>query len=203
MRIRYSWLWTRISKHSKQLMVAAGLLVVPFTIRFEKPATAKPVRATPNATPVPKPILVPAVVDPRTAKLKSFFCRLHCPITELSEEFVHAADDNRLDWRLLPSISVVESGGGKAFRNNNIFGWSNGLQLFPTIRSGIHEVAFKLGKSPLYQNRDSKGKLMVYNPNEDYAQQVMTVMTQISPVVNLRPVRLAPRRRPQLAYVEN
>ena len=192
-----------MSKYSKQLMVAAGLLVVPFTLKLEEPATATPVPATPKAQEAPRPALSPVTVDPRPARLKNFFCRLHCPITELSEEFVHAADDNRLDWRLLPSISVIESGGGKLFKNNNIFGWSNGLILFPTIRSGIHEVAFKLGRSPLYQNRDSKGKLQVYNPNEEYVSRVMTVMDQISPVINLKPARLAQRRQPQLAYASN
>jgi hypothetical protein len=107
----------------------------------------------------------------------------------LAEEFVHAADDNHLDWRLLPSISVIESGGGKAYKNNNIFGWANGEYPFPSIRSGIHEVAYKLGRSPLYRNRDVVGKLRVYNPNEGYVENVVMVMNRISPVVNLAAAR--------------
>jgi flagellum-specific peptidoglycan hydrolase FlgJ len=101
---------------------------------------------------------------------------------------VNAADDNHLDWRLLPSISVIESGGGKAYRNNNIFGWNNGLSLFPSIRSGIREVAYKLGKSSLYRNRDAVAKLHLYNPDPTYAERVLAVMQRISPVVNVRPV---------------
>jgi hypothetical protein len=94
---------------------------------------------------------------------------------------VKAADDNQLDWRLLPSISVIESGGGKAYHNNNIFGWSNGDVLFPSIRHSIHEVAYKLGRSPLYRHRDTVGKLRVYNTDSEYVQNVLNVMNRISP----------------------
>jgi hypothetical protein len=121
-------------------------------------------------------------------------------VVNLAEDFVHAADDNHLDWRLLPSISVVESGGGKAYRNNNIFGWNQGLQLFPTIRAGINTVAFKLGKSPLYRDRDSVGKLRIYNPDESYAGLVLSVMNRISPVAQLKPVRTVVRRQNEFIY---
>ena len=169
----------------------AGLILLPITMRLEKAADAKPLPVTPPR---------PANSDPRTDRLKSFLARLHCPVTNMAEEFIHAADDNQLDWRLLPSISVVESGGGKAYKNNNIFGWNNGTQLFPTIRAGINEVAFKLGKSPLYRHRDVLGKLRVYNPDQSYASSVLQVMNRISPVANLMPVRTVVRRQNEFVY---
>ena len=202
MRLRYSCLGIKLSQFSKQFMVMAGLLAIPFTLKLEKPAFAKAPPTTPAITPEPTPSVLETTADPRTTKLKNFFCRLQCPIIELAEDFVHAADENRLDWRLLPSISVVESGGGKNFRNNNILGWSNGMDSFPTVRSGIHEVAFKLGRSRLYRNRDSRGKLFIYNPDETYVQVVMKVMDQISPIVNL-PASQISRRQPRLVYVQN
>ena len=116
---------------------------------------------------------------------------------------MQAADDNHLDWRLLPSISVIESGGGKAYKNNNIFGWANGDHLFPTLRSAINEVAFKLGKSSLYRGKDVEAKLHLYNPDEAYAGNVEAVMNQISPVVNLRPARRLVSRTNQFAYVSD
>src|SRR5205823_5371402 len=139
----------------------------------------------------------PASLDPRTVRLKKFFAKLHCPVIDLADEFVHAADDNQLDWRLLPSISVIESGGGKAYKNNNILGWNQGLEAFPTIRAGIHKVAFKLGKSPLYRDRDLLGKLRLYNPDENYPGSVLSVMNRISPEVNLEPVRRLVRYQPE------
>jgi hypothetical protein len=199
MRVGYSCLRKSWLRFPKQLLVALGLFALPLTTRFEKVA-AKPVPAHP---PQPEPKPIGPAPDPRTLRLKTFFSRLHCPVIGLSEDFIHASDANHLDWRLLPSISVIESGGGKAYKNNNIFGWNNGVQPFASIRSGIREVAFKLGRSPLYRNRDVVGKLRLYNPNESYAPNVVSVMNRISPVVNLRPVRQQIIRQQTYAYAND
>jgi hypothetical protein len=185
-----------ISKYTKQLMVAAGLLALPFSVQVEKQAPAKPAKPALAKSPTAPEVKV----DRRTVRLTNFFCRLRCPVSNLAQEFVTVADENRLDWRLLPSISVIESGGGKAFRNNNILGWSNGGQVFPSIGSGIQVVAYKLGRSPLYRNRDSHGKLLIYNPNPEYADKVEHVMKQISPVVNLPVHKVLQHGTQQLAY---
>lgn len=195
MQVSYTCLGKKAAFFSKQLMVAVGLLALPITLRLEKVADAQPVKPVKPADPVP-----PVSADPRADRLKRFLSHLHCPVAALAEEFVNAADDNQLDWRLLPSISVVESGGGKAYRNNNIFGWNNGGQLFPTIRSGIHEVAFKLGRSSLYRNRDAAAKLRVYNPDPTYADKVLSVMQRISPKVDLKPVARLIRRNNEFVY---
>jgi hypothetical protein len=170
----------RVQTVSKHLLMAASLLATPAVMQFEGPANALPVR---------KPAEHPEKnQDPRIARLREFFCALRCPVKELAEDFVQAADDNHLDWRLLPSISVIESGGGKAFKNNNLFGWDNGEAPFITIRSGIHEVAFQLGKSDRYRNQDVSGKLHFYNPNPEYAGKVVGVMQMISKTEQLIPV---------------
>lgn len=177
---------------SKHFLVAAGLLAVPATIQFEQTAKALPVQ---------KPNAGTESEDVRTARLRQFFNSLHCPIQEMAGDFVQAADDNLLDWRLLPSISIIESGGGKVFKNNNLFGWDNGDAPFPTIRAGIHQVAYKLGRSSLYRHADSLGKLKFYNPNPDYAVRVAEVMAAISPSRDLVPVRLALHHRTVLMSV--
>lgn len=162
----------KVQTVSKHLLMAASLLAAPAAVQFEGPAKAVPVK---------KPTTPAEKEDPRTARLRQFFCTLRCPVMELAEDFVQAADDNHLDWRLLPSISVVESGGGKAFKNNNLFGWNNGAAPFITVRTGIHEVAFQLGQSNRYRNRDVTGKLRSYNPDPEYADKVVGVMHMISP----------------------
>jgi hypothetical protein len=155
-----------MSLGSRFIVVAAGLLAAPLAVRLERPVDVKPP-------------MTAVRVDGRTVRLARFFSKLHCPVKDLAADFVRVADKNRLDWRLLPSISVVESGGGKAYRNNNIFGWGNGDLKFPSIKAGLQEVASKLSRSPLYRNRDSFGKLRVYNPDEQYALRVIDVMNQI------------------------
>src|SRR5260370_11913805 len=94
----------------KEFVVVAGLLVAPIAVDIAKGAEPAPATKT----------------DPRLPVLENFFAARHCPVRSLAEEFLIAADTNRLDWRLLPSISFVESGGGKVARNNNIFGWNSG-----------------------------------------------------------------------------
>jgi hypothetical protein len=199
MHVGYSCLAKRVANASKQIMVVFGLLALPITMRFEK-MTAFPKAKQPVKAPPFQPLPEPPKTDLRAVRLSRFLSKLHCPVAELAEDFVHAADDNQIDWRLLPSISVIESGGGKAYRNNNIFGWNNGNFPFASLRSGINAVAFKLGKSPLYRNRDIEGKLHLYNPDENYALSVMAVMNRISPVVNLRPARRIVRRQNQYSY---
>lgn len=175
--------------------MVAGLLILPLTARLEKSASAKSASA--------KAPLPPGTPDLRAAKLRKFLSSLHCPVTNMAEDFVQAADDNHLDWRLLPSISVIESGGGKEYRNNNLFGWNQGLQAFPTLRAGLNTVAFKLGKSSLYRNQDIVGKLRLYNPDESYPGKVLSVMRRISPVAELSPARRAVRRQDEYVYVTN
>jgi hypothetical protein len=196
MQVSYTCLKKKASFFSKQLMVAVGLLALPITLRLEKVADAQPVRPVKPLAPPAQPVNP----DPRTVRLKKFLNRLHCPVAPLADEFVNAADDNQLDWRLLPSISVIESGGGKAYHNNNIFGWNNGSSLFPTIRSGIHEVAYKLGRSSLYRNRDAVAKLRLYNPDPTYAERVLAVMHRISPVADLKPVFRLIQRNNEFVY---
>lgn len=179
-------------------MVAFGLLVLPMGICLERAGSAPSVK-----TPIKASAKTASEPDLRTERLKHFFSTLHCPVSYLSAEFVRAADENDLDWRLLPSISVIESGGGKAYKNNNIFGWANGEYLFSTLKAGIHEVAFKLGRSPLYRNRGVEAKLHLYNPNEEYATNVMTVMNRISPVVHLQSVNRAKRQQNTVNYASD
>ncbi len=183
MRVSYTRSSEKRSFPARRLLVAVTGVAVSVSVawKLEKTFPPSPVNVTGNFSSHPK-------ADPRTIRLKRFLVKLHCPIANLSEDFVNAADDNHLDWRLLPSIAVVESGGGKAYikEKNNIFGWGGGELSFPTLRSGLNEVAYKLGRSPLYRHHSSLGKLHLYNPDENYAQQVLSVMRRISPVMNIR-----------------
>jgi hypothetical protein len=195
MKVGYERIGNRLSFASKQMTVALALLVLPIGVCLEKAGSAPRVK-----TPLKISQQTASDPDPRTERLKRFFSSLHCPVSYLAADFVHAADENQLDWRLLPSISVIESGGGKAYKNNNIFGWANGEYLFSTLKAGIHEVAYKLGRSPLYRNRDVPAKLHLYNPNEEYATNVMTVMSRISPVVHLSKVSRTKRQQNTISY---
>jgi hypothetical protein len=119
--------------------------------------------------------------DSRLRALQRFFEKFDCPAQKYTNAFLEAADDYDLDWRLLPSISYVESTGGKNARNNNIFGWDSGRAQFSTPTEGIHAVGYRLAHSDLYKDKDLDELLATYNPNAEYIGKVKSVMRRIAP----------------------
>jgi hypothetical protein len=123
--------------------------------------------------------------DPRLESLKKFFENVDCPARALAAEFLKVADQHDLDWRLLPSISFVESTGGRTAPNNNMFGWANGKVIFASWRAGIHEMARNLADSKPYRDKNVDAILRTYNPNASYSSVVKSVMRRISPTEKL------------------
>jgi hypothetical protein len=118
--------------------------------------------------------------DTRFQRLLAFFESAGCPAKRFTQAFLEAADRYKLDWRLLPSLSFVESTGGKAARNNNLFGWGFGKAHFPSPVAGIETVANRLALSKLYRNKTLDEILATYNPDVTYGPKVKWVMSQIS-----------------------
>jgi len=120
-------------------------------------------------------------LDLREVILRKFLRDKHCPDQEFSEVFIAEADAHHLDWRLLPSLAFVESGGGRTSRGNNLFGWANGKKSFTSIGESIHTVASHLAHGIPYRGKDTGGKLAAYNQSTDYSAMVLSIMHQISP----------------------
>ncbi len=151
---------------SRGLVLAAGLLASP-------------------AIADPDPIAVEAVSqkDPRWILVKQFFLTNGAPAHRYTDDFLIAADRNGLDWRLLPSISIIESGGGREARNNNMFGWDNCRVRFRTAKEGIYRVASWLKYSSLYRKKTSVDQILwTYNPRKDYTKKVRALMAQLGPL---------------------
>ncbi|MBZ5725512.1 MAG: hypothetical protein LAP87_10980 [Acidobacteriia bacterium] len=119
--------------------------------------------------------------DPRFEALHRFFQKSDCPAARYAREFLEAADHYELDWRLLPSISYVESTGGKSARNNNLFGWDSGRARFPSAAEGIQIVGYRLAHSEIYKDKSLDELLALYNPDEAYGQKIKSVMRRIAP----------------------
>ncbi|HEY3738206.1 MAG TPA: hypothetical protein VGL53_00105 [Bryobacteraceae bacterium] len=119
--------------------------------------------------------------DLREVILRKFLRDKHCPDQEFSAVFIAEADTHHLDWRLLPSLAFVESGGGRTARGNNLFGWANGKTAFNSIGDAIHTVASSLAHGRAYRGKDLGGKLAAYNQGTDYSAMVLSIMRQISP----------------------
>jgi hypothetical protein len=153
---------------SKTVVVAAGLLA-----------------ATRPANPVIRVDQAVQPEDPRSEKIRYFFAGMNCPAQSLAADFVQAADQNDLDWRFLPSISFIESTGGKAYKNNNILGWDNAETRFRSINEGIYLVASRLRRSKIYKNRCLTDKLRLYNSSPEYHAKVRGTMQRLGPRVLL------------------
>jgi hypothetical protein len=126
--------------------------------------------------------LKPAVsTDPRLIRIRQYFIERDCPAHQYAEDFVLAADRHELDWRLLPSLSMIESTGGKEARNNNMFGWDNCDVRFVTNREGIYHVASRLAQSRFYKGKTLDQRLRTYNPRREYGKKVKLVMAQLGP----------------------
>jgi hypothetical protein len=123
----------------------------------------------------------PELEDLRLRLIWQYFADRDCPLRDSAAEFLIAADENALDWRLLPSISMIESSGGKDYRNNNVFGWNSCRESFPSVEAGIHFVASKLAKSKLYKDKTLDQKLATYNPQPNYPHRVKAVMRALGP----------------------
>ena len=149
----------------KTIVMMAGIVSVPCAISHAGHRLPKPeCKAT----------------DPRFQLLKNYFHRTRSPIEHLSSVFIQEADDNHLDWRLLPGLATVESSAGVSSRGNNVFGWGNGGRSFRSVRAGIHFVAERLANSPFYRNKSLRQKLYAYNPTEGYCEKVESAMARIS-----------------------
>ena len=147
----------------KDFLLVAGLIAAPATVSVQQYKAAPTVKQN----------------DPRLSRLQKFFGDRDCPLRDSAKDFLLAADQNQLDWRLLPSISFVESSGGKYYGNNNVFGWGSAKAKFSSVRAGIHYVAAQLGKSRRYKGKNIDRKLQIYNPLPEYSQRVKAVMRAI------------------------
>jgi len=153
-----------MNKLIRKSVVAAGL--------FGFAASAVPLNQEASFEPIP---------DSRLAKLRRFFVVRSSPISHLAEDFLRVADRHGLDWRLLPSIAVVESSGGKYYPNNNIFGWANGSIRFTSIHRSIDVIGGQLARMNDYKGKDLNAFLRTYNPVGDYPSRVKKVMRSLDP----------------------
>lgn len=88
-------------------------------------------------------------IDPRVLAMNKFLTDYHSPMAQYARVFVTEADKYGLDWRLVASISGVESAFGNIIpdgNSNNGWGWrginknADGWSIFATWPDGIKEI---------------------------------------------------------------
>ena len=121
---------------------------------------------------------LPSKPDPRIARLEKFFQSYHCPAPNHTSEYIQAADDYGLDYRLLPAVSIRETLCGRTEQHeHNPWGYHH--QSFPSFAEGIEFLAQRLTQHPMYQGKTPDDMLFTYNPLPAYPGEVKRIMRQI------------------------
>jgi hypothetical protein len=87
-----------------------------------------------------------ATVDSRIIAMKKFLTDYNSPMSPYAETFISEADEYGLDWRLVASISGVESAFGNLIpsNSNNAWGWRGGengaYSIFTSWNDGIKTI---------------------------------------------------------------
>ena len=105
--------------------------------------------------------------DPRVVRLRSFFKKFGSPLENNAEVFTEVADKYQIDYRLLPSIAMVESSGGKhtpSCARYNPFGWTSltspcGFWRFVSFDEAVRYVAKEISTSSYYSDFRKEGSI--------------------------------------------
>jgi hypothetical protein len=90
-------------------------------------------------------IKVQEATDVRVLKIHDYLAQRNAPLADYAKEFVKAADNYGIDYRLVAAISVIESGGGvNTFKAYNAWGWGN--MAFSSWEDGIWTVSAGMAK---------------------------------------------------------
>jgi hypothetical protein len=138
----------------------------------------------------------------KAAKIDTYFESKGLPLAGHGMGMVLAAEKYGLDWRIIPSIAMKETTGGKfacpvtAKRTGdirytyNVFGWGSCGIKFESYEAGFDTIAKNLtGNNPAtqkhYAGKDTVSILESYNPRHvvsDYPEQIMAIMEKIDNV---------------------
>ncbi len=121
-------------------------------------------------------------LDPRAKVLKDYLTEKNSPMQYHAQDFIDAADEYGVDWKLVPAIAGVESNFGK-YTPGGYNGWGWGVYgtnriYFKNWRDGIYTVT-----SGLKQNYINKGLTNPYTMNRVYASSP-TWGTKVSYFIN-------------------
>lgn len=154
-------------------------------------ATTQPTKAESIKIPVSSARFSSGIEDPyltdrRVTVLYSFLDSYNSPLKYNTVDFVREADVNQLDWRLVASISGVESTFGKQLPYNSYNAWGWGIYGDNMIRFASYDEAIAtISKSLREKYIDTWGAQNVYQIGRFYAasptwaQRVIFFMNKI------------------------
>lgn len=148
----------------KLLIVAAILFATTF---LPQKVYAQNIVAQSSATLAGSFANTKPVIDMRTRAIENVFKKYNSPIAAQAKTFVKYADAYGVDWKLLPSISGLESSFGVYLiaGSHNAYGWGGGHIYFDSWEDGIRTI-----NQALRQNYIDKGASDVWSIGRIYAE---------------------------------
>jgi hypothetical protein len=121
--------------------------------------------------------------DKRVEALERVFEKNHSPLTPYAAYYVQSADKYGVDWKLLPAISGLESGFGKAMIDGtyNAYGWGSGRIYFTSWQDGIDTINKGLAERYYARGADTVWEIgPIYAESPTWAVRVNNFMNQIN-----------------------
>jgi len=122
----------------------------------------------------------------KTEKINTYLQNRNAPLAIYSEYIVLLANKYDLDYRLVPAISIIESGGGEnLYRPYNAWGWGGAKgHTFDSWEESIYTVTRGIAEG--YNQRGAATPEEIapnYNPHtpDEWGSKVQLVMNQMGP----------------------
>ncbi len=120
--------------------------------------------------------------DTRVIAVRNVLEKYNSVLAPEAENFVFYADKYGIDWRLLVSISGLESGYGAQYVQGsyNAYGWGGGYIYFDSWEHGIDSISRALRKNYYDRGADTVEKVgSIYAENPQWAYRVRGFMSRI------------------------
>jgi hypothetical protein len=129
----------QLQKHMKKIILILAILAI---LLIAKPAMASEKVPNASAQLLAYSSNVDQTTEMRIMAVESIFKKYNSPLVGLGRTYVIAADKYGVDWRLLPSISGLESSFGKFLmpESHNAYGWGGGYIYFDSWEDGINTI---------------------------------------------------------------
>lgn len=149
----------------KLLILITLLLVLAFPTKTF--AADKVSHASANLAQITPVATNPATNDMRVKALENVFKKHGSPLAEEAASYVKYADLYGVDWKLLPSISGLESSFGLRLMpgSHNAYGWGGGHIYFDSWEDGIKTI-----NKALKEKYMSRGAVDVWSIGPIYAE---------------------------------
>lgn len=120
--------------------------------------------------------------DIRAKALRNVLEKYNSPLVDVAESYVHFADKNGVDWKLLPSIAGLESSFGKRLMPNsyNAYGWGGGYIYFDSWDDGIDTITRALSEKYYARGANTVWTIgPIYAESPTWAVRVNSFMEKI------------------------